>query len=149
MVSENFAIVLLVLGLATLLGAGSMIWAYQGSGSVAVLFREVVPAPDRLTHQAIRQLFELGVGEYCKGYYRRSAYYFSQVIKLDETLAEARHNYALSLANQREDDKATASFLKAADLYLKVNDRDSADLVKQHLLAVRQRKRDREAKLKA
>jgi hypothetical protein len=69
-----------------------------------------------------------------------------QVIQADETLAEARHNYALSLANQREDDKATAAFLKAAELYLAMDDRDSADLVKQHLMALRQRKRDREAK---
>jgi tetratricopeptide (TPR) repeat protein len=145
MVSENFAIVLLVLGLSTLMGAGSMVWAYQGSGSIAVLFLEVMPAPDALTDEDLRRSFNAGVGEYCKGYYKRSAQQFAQVIKLDETLPEAHHNYALALANQRQDDKATAAFLKAAELYLKGADRDSADLVKQHLLALRQRKFDREA----
>jgi tetratricopeptide (TPR) repeat protein len=145
MISENFAIVLLVLGLSTLVGAGSMMWAYQGSGSIAVLFLEVIPAPDRLTDDKLRRSFNVGVGEYCKGYYRRSMQQFVQVLKIETDLPEAHHNYALALANQRQDDKATASFLKAAELYLKLDDRNSADLVKQHLLALRQRKFDREA----
>jgi tetratricopeptide (TPR) repeat protein len=145
MVTENFAIVLLVLGLATLVGAGSMVWAYQGSGSVAMLFLEVIPAPGRLTDDGFRRAFNIGVGEYCKGYYRRSSQQFAQMIKLDPNLPEAHHNYALALANQRQDDKATAAFLKAAEMYLKVDDRDSADLVKLHLLALRKRKFDRQA----
>ncbi len=145
MVSENFAIVLLVLGLSTLVGAGSMMWAYQGSGSITVLFLEVIPVPDRLTDEELRRSFNLGVAEYCKGYYRRSMQQFAQFLKLDQAFPEAHHNYALALANQRQDDKATVSFLKAAELYLKLDDRNSADLVKRHLLALRQRKFDREA----
>jgi tetratricopeptide (TPR) repeat protein len=144
MVSENLAIVLLVLGLSTLVGAGSMVWAYQGSGSIAVLFLEVVPVPDRCP-ETLRRNFNAAVADYCKGDYRRASQQFGQMLKLNENLPEIHHNHALALANQRQDDKATASFLKAAELYLKLDDRDSADLVKQHLLALRQRKFDREA----
>lgn len=143
--SENLTIVLLVLGLVTLTGVGSMIWAYQGGGSVAVLFLEVIPPPVTL-EESSRRSFEMGVRDYCSGHYNRAVTAFSQVIKRSPDCAEAHHNYALAMANQRQDDKATAAFLTTADLYAKQDDRAGVDLVKTHLIALRQRKRDREAK---
>ena len=143
--SENLTIVLLVLGLVTLTGVGSMIWAYQGGGSVVVLFLEVIPPPITLEESG-RRSFETGVRDYCSGHYRRAITAFSQVIKRSPDCAEAHHNYALAMANQRQDDKATAAFLTTADLYAKQDDRAGVDLVKTHLIALRQRKRDREAR---
>lgn len=143
--SENLTIVLLVLGLVTLTGVGSMIWAYQGGGSVVVLFLEVIPPPITL-EESSRRSFETGVRDYCSGHYNRAVTAFSQVIKRSPDCAEAHHNYALAMANQRQDDKATAAFLTTADLYAKQDDRAGVDLVKTHLIALRQRKRDREAK---
>ena len=143
--SQNLTIVLLVLGLVTLTGIGSMIWAYQGSGSIAVLFLEVIPPPIAL-EESNRRSFETGVRDYCSGHYRRAIGSFTQVIQRSPNCPEAHHNYALAMANQRQDDKATAAFLKTADLYVKQDDRAGVDLVKSHLIALRQRKRDREAK---
>lgn len=143
--SENLTIVLLVLGLVTLTGVGSMIWAYQGGGSIAVLFLEVIPPPIALEASS-RRSFETGIRDYCSGHYRHAIASFTQVIKRSPDCPEAHHNYALAMANQRQDDKATAAFLKTADLYAKQDDRAGVDLVKSHLIALRQRKRDREAK---
>jgi tetratricopeptide (TPR) repeat protein len=136
METTNFAVLMLVLGIATLLGAGSMMWAYQGAGSIAVVFLEVMPVPEGLSDE-VRSLFQSGVSEYCKGQYRRSANYFVQVLRLDPTIAAAHHNHALALANQREVTKATKAFLTAADLYTQAGDRLSAELVKQHLQALK------------
>jgi tetratricopeptide (TPR) repeat protein len=136
METTNFAILMLVLGIATLIGAGSMMWAYQGAGSIAVIFLEVMPVPEGLNDE-IRSLFQSGVSEYCKGQYRRSANYFVQVLRLAPTIAAAHHNHALALANQREITKATKAFLKAAEVYTQENDRLSTDLVKQHLQALK------------
>ncbi len=136
METTNFAVLMLVLGIATLLGAGSMMWAYQGAGSIAVVFLEVMPVPEGLNDE-VRSLFQSGVSEYCKGQYRRSANYFVQVLRLDPTIAAAHHNHALALSNQREVTKATKAFLTAADLYTEVDDRLSAELVKQHLQALK------------
>ncbi len=143
--SENLTIVLLVLGLVTLTGVGSMIWAYQGGGSIAVLFLEVIPPPITL-EESSRRSFETGIRDYCSGHYSHAIASFTQVIKQSPDCPEAHHNYALAMANQRQDDKATAAFLKTADLYAKQDDRAGVDLVKSHLIALRQRKRDREAK---
>ncbi len=143
--SENLTIVLLVLGLVTLTGVGLMIWAYQGGGSIAVLFLEVIPPPMALETLS-RRSFETGIRNYCSGDYRRAIGSFTQVIQRSPDCPEAHHNYALAMANQRQDDKATVAFLKTADLYARQDDRAGVDLVKCHLIALRQRKRDREAK---
>ncbi len=143
--SGNLTIVLLVLGLVTLTGVGSMIWAYQGGGSIAVLFLEVIPPPITL-EESSRRSFETGVRDYCSGHYSRAITAFSQVIKRSPDCPEAHHNYALAMANQRQDDKATAAFLTTADLYATQDDRAGVDLVKTHLIALRQRKRDREGR---
>ena len=143
--SANLTIVLLVLGLVTLTGVGSMVWAYQGGGSVAVLFLEVIPPPIALEGPS-RRSFETGIRNYCSGQYKQATTAFAQVIQRSPDCPEAHHNYALAMANQRQDDKATAAFLKTADLYVNQGDRNGVDLVKSHLIALRQRKRDREAR---
>lgn len=134
--SNNFWIVFLVLGLVASVGMGSMIWAYQGAGSVTVIFREVVPLSEGQQanlSEEMRSSFQRGVSEYCRGQYRRSAGLFAQVLKGNPEVGEAWHNSALCLANQREITKATRAFLTAAEVYTKVGDRASAELVKQHL----------------
>ena len=143
METTNFAILLFVLGVVTLIGVSSMVWAYQGTGSIAVIFLEVMPVPTNVSEE-VRSLFQRGVSEYCKGQYRRSANYFVQVLRLSPDLGIAHHNYALALANQREITKATKAFLAAAKCYTQTGDRLSVDLVKQHLrtLKLKVKKKD-------
>ena len=129
---SNFTIVLLVLGLVASLFVGSMVWAYKGTGSINVVFLEVMPVPSELSKE-VRSLFQHGVGQYCRGQYRSSANYFVQVLRVNPDLGVAYHNYALALANQREITKSTKAFIAAAERYIQVGDRLSADLVKQHL----------------
>ena len=129
---SNFTIVLLVLGFVASAFVGAMVWAYQGTGSIDVVFLEVMPVPLELS-QDVRSLFKRGVSQYCRGQYRSSANYFVQVLRVSPDLGVAYHNYALALANQREITKSTKAFLSAAERYTQVGDRLSADLVKQHL----------------
>ena len=129
---SNFTIVLLVLGLVASLFVGSMVWAYKGTGSINVVFLEVMPVPSELSKE-VRSLFQHGVGQYCRGQYRSSANYFVQVLRVNPDLGVAYHNYALALANQREITKSTKAFIAAAERYTQVGDRLSVDLVKQHL----------------
>jgi hypothetical protein len=120
-----------------------MIWAYNGSGSVAVLFREVMPVPPDLS-ESHEQLFQQGVAAYISGRYRRSADRFSQILNQSTACVAAVHNLGLSLANLRQDDRATRALLKAADLYQTAGDSDSAELVKRQLVKLRHRKLARE-----
>lgn len=144
MEAENFAIVLLVLGFIAAGGMSAMIWAYQGGGSVSVLFWEVIPTPTNLKPEVLDR-FRSGVSAYCSGNYRRAADEFGRVIQTQPNLAQAHHNRGLAFANLRQDDNATRALVKAAELYLELGDKASADLVKQHLSALRARKlaRDR------
>lgn len=142
---DKLIIAIVVLGFVASFGVGIMIWAYQGSGSVAVIFREVIPVPVNLADDALTR-FQAGVAAYIAGQYRRAADAFTQVIQQYPDCAAAVHNLGLSLANQRQDDRAARQLLKAADLYFVQADPDSADLVKAQLLKLRQRKRDRESR---
>ncbi|MGI0491058.1 hypothetical protein ACN4EG_04535 [Alkalinema pantanalense CENA528] len=137
--NAHLGIALLSLGGIATIGAGSLFWAYKGAGSVAVLFLEVMPAPQGLP-DAIHYLFQTGVSAYCAGNYRRALDAFNQVLQIQADLAEAFHDRGLCLANLRQDDQATRSFVRAAELYLVQNDWPSAELVKQHLRALKQRK---------
>jgi hypothetical protein len=136
----NSIIVIGTIGLIASVGLGILIWAYNGAGSVAVLFREVMPVPRDLT-DADQTIFQQGVAAYITGRYRRSADRFSQI----PSHPAALHNLGLALANLRQDDRATRELLKAAAQYQTRDDRPSIDLVKYQLGKLRQRKRDREA----
>jgi tetratricopeptide (TPR) repeat protein len=137
--APNLPIVIAVLTSVAAFGIGSMVWAYSGSGSTAVLFREIMPVPSGLGDEAVDG-FQQGIGLYLGGRYRRAIDCFNQVLALYPESAAAYHNRGLSLANLRQDDGAVLSLLKAADLYLAAADRDSAGLVKQQVLALRERK---------
>ncbi len=139
----NLIAAIVTLGCVAIFGLGMMIWAYNGAGSVAVLFREVIPVPQDLsgTHQ---RLFQQGVAAYISGQYRRSVDRFSQILNQSAPCAAAVHNLGLSLANLRQDDRATRQLLKAAALYQTAGDSNSADLVKRQLVKLRQRKLARE-----
>jgi tetratricopeptide (TPR) repeat protein len=138
----------LVIGLAIFiliagLGAGTMIWAYAGAGSVAVLFQEVISPPAGLPAEAL-QSFQMGIGAYLRQRYQAAIAAFTQVLQTKANCAAAHHNCGLAFANLNRDDQATASLLKAAELYLEQGDRASASLVKQHLTALKTRKLVRE-----
>jgi hypothetical protein len=135
----NLIIAIVTLGLIATSGLGILIWAYNGSGSVAVLFREVMPVPAELT-AADQLLFQQGIAAYITGQYRRSAERFSQIRRHPAAL----HNLGLALANLRQDDRATRELLNAAAAYQEIDDRPTIDLIKQQLTKIRQRKRDRE-----
>jgi hypothetical protein len=139
----NLIAAIVTLGFVASFGLGMMIWAYNGAGSVAVLFREVMPVPQDLAG-AQQQLFQQGVAAYIAGQYRRSADRFSQILNQSTACVAAVHNLGLSLANLRQDDRATRELLKAAALYQTAGDSDSAELVKRQLIKLRQRKLARE-----
>ncbi len=135
----NLIIAIVTLGLIATSGLGILIWAYNGSGSVAVLFREVMPVPAELT-ATDQLLFQQGIAAYITGQYRRSAERFSQI----RSHPAALHNLGLALANLRQDDRATRELLNAAAAYQEIDDRPTIELIKQQLTKIRQRKRDRE-----
>jgi tetratricopeptide (TPR) repeat protein len=141
--AHNLPIVIAVLASVAAFGIGSMVWAYNGAGSTAVLFREIMSVPSGLGDDATAG-FQQGIGLYLQGRYRRAIDRFNQVLMTDPESAAAYHNRGLCLANLRQDDGAVLSLLKAADLYLAKADPDSAALIKQQVLALRQRKMARE-----
>jgi hypothetical protein len=123
----NLVAATVTLGCVASFGLGIMIWAYKGAGSVAVLFCEVIPVPAELS-ESHQQLFQQGVAAYITGRYRRSAERFSQILNQSAPCVAAVHNLGLSLANLRQDDRATRELLKAAALYQTAGDSNSADL---------------------
>jgi tetratricopeptide (TPR) repeat protein len=140
----NLLTVITLLSLVAGLGLGIMVWAYQGSGSISVLFTEVMPVPDGLSAIG-QQWFQAGVTAYIRGQYRRARDRFTQVAAQHPTCAAAIHNLGLTYANLRQDDQATKHLLRAVELYLQNDapnfaDPDSAALIKQQLRKLRSRK---------
>lgn len=137
---RNLSIAIGALGLVAGLGLGIMIWAYTGAGSVAIIFREVMPVPPLGLSARQQQLFQQGIAAYIAGQYRRAAERFAQVVKQQPDCAAAVHNHGLTLANLRQDDQSARELLKAAEMYLKHDDTASAELVKTQLRKLQQRK---------
>jgi tetratricopeptide (TPR) repeat protein len=144
-VAENLFTLIAVLVVVAGFGIGIMTWAYSGSGSIAVLFREVMPIPDGLS-DSTQSAFQRGIASYIRGQYRIAIEAFNQVLQQTPDCIAAQHNLGLSLANARQDDKAAKALLKASELYLSTDDRASAQLVKQQLEKIRQRKKSQESK---
>jgi tetratricopeptide (TPR) repeat protein len=138
-VAANLLTVIAVLLAVAGFGVGVMTWAYSGSGSIAVLFREVMPIPTNLADRA-QSNFQQGIASYIRGQYRLSIEAFNQVLQQAPDCIAAQHNLGLALANARQDDRAAKALLKASELYLAADDRASAQLVKQQLEKIRQRK---------
>ncbi|MFM7427840.1 MAG: hypothetical protein ACKO7W_23050 [Elainella sp.] len=107
-----------LLGLASF-GLGTMISAYWGKGSVAVVF----PAPvglgepvSTVNSEAASQ-FQQGCDAYQAGQYRQATARFQTALELDSDLAEAQHNLARATANLRRVTEAIAELVKASELY--------------------------------
>ncbi|MFM2430638.1 MAG: hypothetical protein RLZZ511_1851 [Cyanobacteriota bacterium] len=141
---EGLTLAIVVLGSVGFVGAGLLVWAYRGAGSVGILFREVMPLPAGLSPEA-EQHFQRGIATYIRGQYARSVEHFNQANAAQpEPCAAALHNLGLTWANLKQDDRAVRELLRAADLYAQQEDTASVELVKQQLLNLRQRRAERQ-----
>ena len=144
METTNFLIVFIAITVVAGVGIGSMIWAYVGAGSRAVLFKEpILNIVSDQKNEALQQ-FQQGIIAFREGRYLAAIEQFTQVIQLDSTLAEVYHDRGLAFANLRRDDDATFNLVKASELYLERGDRASVTIVKQNLEALKARKQARE-----
>ena len=144
METTNFLIVFIAITVVDGVGIGSMIWAYVGAGSRAVLFKEpILNIVSDQKNEALQQ-FQQGIIAFREGRYLAAIEQFTQVIQLDSTLAEVYHDRGLAFANLRRDDDATFNLVKASELYLERGDRASVTIVKQNLEALKVRKQARE-----
>lgn len=130
-------------------GVGAMLYAYQGAGSVSVLFQSPVSLPGSLpdsiagTEASVK--FQRGYNAFQAGQYRKAVNFFSQAIQQMDILAEAYHNRGLALANLRQDDDSVTNLLKASDLYGQQDKGESLKQLTQDMLAIKARKLAREA----
>jgi tetratricopeptide (TPR) repeat protein len=118
-VETSFWIWLLVLlGIAGF-GLGTMVSAYWGKGSVAVLFPEPVGLgePVSTVNPEAASRFQQGCDAYGTGQYRQAVVQFQAALQLDPNLAEAQHNLARATANLRRVTEAIAELVKASELY--------------------------------
>ncbi len=144
METANFLIVCIAITVVAGVGIGSMIWAYVGAGSRAVLFKEpILNVISDQKNEALQQ-FQQGIIAFREGRYLAAIEEFTQVIQLDSTWAEVYHDRGLAFANLRRDDDATFNLVKASELYLERGDRASVTIVKQNLEALKARKQARE-----
>lgn len=126
-------------------GIGTMIWAYKGSGSTAVLFPQAIAAPSFPEDAAlVADLFNQGCDAYTKGKYRQAIEKFNQAIGL-APIAQTYHNRGLAFANLRQDDDAVINLMRAGEIYAQQENEDGIATVKQNLLALKARKQAREA----
>ncbi len=142
--TANFFIVLAAIVLVASFGIGSMVWAYVGAGSRAVLFNEPISKLVVDEKNEATQSFQQGVIAFKAGHYPAAIEQLTQAIQLTPNFAEAYHNRGLAFANLRRDDDATFNLVKASELYLESDDRASLTIVKQNLQALKTRKQARE-----
>lgn len=144
METANFFIVLIAITLVASVGIGSMVWAYVGAGSRAVLFNEPISKLVVDEKNESIQPFQQGVTAFKAGRYPDAIEHFNQAIQLTPNFAEAYHDRGLAFANLRRDDDATFNLVKAGELYLESDDRARVSIVKQNLEALKARKQSRE-----
>ena len=148
---SDFFTWLLLIGSLAVFGVGIMVYAYQGKGSLSVLFEQplslsaTLPDSDSGTEAAVQ--FQAGYNAYQAGQYRQAVEYFTQAITQESSFAQAYHNRGLAYANLRQDDDSVISLLAASELYNQQNNRDGLLLLKQHLAAIKERKLARENKV--
>jgi hypothetical protein len=142
----SFFIWILVIGIVTAFGLGTMIQAYSGSGSLAVLFNQpIVPNPlPTLKADAVAQ-FQKGCEAFEQQKYREAGDRFAQAAQLDDTFAEAFHNLGLVTANLRQDNKAAQHLLLAGERYLEQGNTAGYEEVKEALGLLKARKLAKEA----
>jgi tetratricopeptide (TPR) repeat protein len=149
MEKADFLTWLILIGTIAVIGVGSMVYAYKGQGSVSVLFDEPLPLPaslpdsDRGTEAAVQ--FQEGKDAYQAGQYRKAIDYFTEAIQHETSLAQAYHNRGLAYANLLQDDDSVVNLLNASELYAQQDNQDALRLLKQHLLAIKERKLNRES----
>lgn len=117
-----------------------MFFAYQGKGSVAVVFAEPI-APEATSTATLNPeaatLFQQGCEAYKTGDFRQAVLYFSQAIQQDDPFAEAYHNRGRATANLRQGTAAIGDLVKASDRYLERDDTVRAAQIKQDLLKLK------------
>ncbi len=142
--TANFLIVVIAISAVAGVGIGSMVWAYVGAGSRAILFKEPIVKVSLDQKNEALPPFQQGIVEFREGRYLAAIEHFTQAIQLDPAIAEIYHDRGLAFANLRRDDDATFNLVKASELYLEQGDRDSVTIVKQNLEALKARKQARE-----
>lgn len=131
-----------------LVGAlGVMFWAYKGQGSRSVLFTETVALPDDNAHRIPKAIaaFNQGCELFNQGDYRGAIDRFAAALALAPNWPEAYHNWGLALANLLDDNEAVPRLVKAGDLYLSQGDLQGSALLRRHLSAMVERKKQRQA----
>lgn len=141
---SDFLTWLILIGTVAVVGTGTMIYAYQGKGSISVLFDQPLPLPASLPDSEIGTeasvQFQEGYNAYKQGQYRQAIEHFTQAIDQESTLAPAYHNRGLAYANLRQDDNSVVNLLSASELYSQQDNKEALLLLKQHLEAIKARK---------
>lgn len=109
-----------------------MIWAYLGSGSLTVLFKDAIPAPPTVTDTGAAS-FEQGYREYQSGNYRKAIAHFKQAIAIAPQFAEAHHNLGLALANLKQADGAARNLVAAGEMYQQQGKPEGVRTIRQNL----------------
>lgn len=123
-------VVVLIVGI----GLGSMITAYWGKDSVAVIFPDpIAPNPVPTLQTEAANSFQQACESYRNGQYRQAIEQFSQAIQQDPDLAEAYHNRGRAIANLRRIPEAVADLVKAGECYSQQNNGTELAKLKQDL----------------
>lgn len=144
----NFLTWSIVIAAIAAFGLGSMIWAYVGPGSRAIIFENPISTPPSLPPSdeaaKLADFFRQGHDAYQAGKHRQAIDKFSQAIQLAPTFAQAYHNRGLAWANLRQDDNAVANLVRAGEIYAQQGNEEGITIVKENLLALKARKQARE-----
>jgi thioredoxin-like negative regulator of GroEL len=144
---ENTSLLIwfIVIALIATLGLSSMIQAYWGSGSLAVLFPDpIAPNPVPTLNPEAATQFQQGCEAYQLKQYRRASDRFTTATQLDPTFSEAFHNLGLITANLRQDNAAAQHLLQAGERYLEQSNTEGYTQVKQALEQLKERKQAKE-----
>jgi tetratricopeptide (TPR) repeat protein len=142
----DFITWLTVIGGLAGIGAIAMIWAYQGSGSISVLFDEPVTIAAGSTDQPDQAqgdhliAFRRGIDCFRDQNYRDAYIDFTQALQAMPNLAEAYHNRGLAAANLRQDGEAARDLARAGELYLEQNNQAGFAAIKEHFEVLKARK---------
>lgn len=130
------------------LGLGSMLRAYQGSGSATVLFPEAIALSDQtlsgLSAETIAA-FRQGLAAFEQESYRQAARQWAIAAQLAPDCPEIQHNWGLALANFCEEREAAACLAQAGQQYVQRGDATRSALVRRHLTAMADRLESRRA----
>ncbi len=130
-----FSIVAIALGG----GVGVMVWAYQGSGSKAVLFTDAVLMSPDLRKQGAASMFHQGYDAFQVGKYQSALALFTEVIEMVPQCPEAYHNRGLILANLLKDNQAVKDLAQAAELYAERENGTAISIIRSQLEQIKTR----------